>query len=63
MDKADKVNTLKLEAINLTRQQLQAEIDLANETSKSLQERQKLQKKLLQKLQQVAGFLHTFFNL
>ena len=36
----NKLNTLKLEAVNLTRQQLQAEIDLANETVKGLDERQ-----------------------
>jgi len=36
----NKLNTLKLEAVNLTRQQLQAEIDLANETVKGLEERQ-----------------------
>lgn len=49
----NKVNTLKLEAINLTRQQLQAEIDLANETSKSLQERQKQQIETLRVSQDV----------
>ncbi len=36
----NKLNTLKLEAVNLTRQQLQAEIDLANETVKAMEERQ-----------------------
>jgi hypothetical protein len=36
----NKLNTLKLESINLTRQQLQAEIDLANETVKAMEERQ-----------------------
>lgn len=35
----NKLNTLKLEAVNLTRQQLQAEIELANETVKSMEER------------------------
>jgi len=35
----NKLNTLKLEAVNLTRQQLQAEIDLANETVKGMEER------------------------
>jgi len=35
----NKLNTLKLEAINLTRQQLQAEIDLANETVEGMQKR------------------------
>ena len=37
----NKLNTLKLEAVNLTRQQLQAEIDLANETVEGLKKRQK----------------------
>lgn len=36
----NKLNTLKLEAVNLTRQQLQEEIDLANETVKAMEERQ-----------------------
>ena len=36
----NKLNTLKLEAVNLTRQQLQAEIDLANQTVKAMEERQ-----------------------
>ena len=35
----NKLNTLKLESINLTRQQLQAEIDLANETVEGMKNR------------------------
>jgi hypothetical protein len=43
----NKLNTLKLEAINLTRQQLQAEIDLANETVAGMQKRQEEEIKTL----------------
>ena len=50
----NKLNTLKLEAINLTRQQLQAEIDLANETVEGMQKRQEEEVKTLTVTQETA---------
>jgi len=50
----NKLNTLKLEAINLTRQQLQAEIDLANETVAGMQKRQEEEVKTLTVTQETA---------
>jgi len=50
----NKLNTLKLESINLTRQQLQAEIDLANETVEGMQKRQEEEVKTLTVTQETA---------
>ena len=50
----NKLNTLKLEAVNLTRQQLQAEIDLMNQTVASMQKRQEEEIKTLTVTQEVA---------
>ena len=50
----NKLNTLKLEALNLTRQQLQAEIDLANETVAGMQKRQEEEVKTLTVTQETA---------
>lgn len=50
----NKLNTLKLESINLTRQQLQAEIDLANETVAGMQKRQEEEVKTLTVTQETA---------
>jgi hypothetical protein len=50
----NKLNTLKLEAINLTRQQLQAEIDLANKTVEGMQKRQEEEVKTLTVTQETA---------
>ena len=48
------LNSLKLEAINLTRNQLKAEIDLANETVKGMEARKKAEKGGLEVTQEIA---------